>query len=186
MPNAGQAKKNELQKGKHSVKARHSAVYLRARLLKVINESINVIEKGDKKLEELLADAIVQDPFAGLQLISRFLPREQEINLHSSVDLHLSAVRDLVDDARRSIRDITPPGANLVQLQTSAAKPPELLDLEDLERKASHDRGQAGPVVDHVQMDMLDMLDTGEPGPGCGAPGNQLDLLDMEISEEIQ
>lgn len=81
-----------------SKKGRNSSTYLRGRLIKALQDAFDHLEENGKPIGELLAEAIMNDPFAGLTLASKFLPKETNVNVNSTIEMHLNAVRQIVQE----------------------------------------------------------------------------------------
>ncbi len=83
---------------KKARRGRNSARALRARIVHALQGAFDKLEDDGTPLEELLATAIYEDPFGGLALASKFIPKEAEVTVQTTVELHLAAIRQVVQE----------------------------------------------------------------------------------------
>ncbi len=79
-------------------RGRNTARALRARLIHALQGAFDKLEDDGTPLEELLATAILEDPFGGLALASKFIPKEAEVTVQTTMELHLAAIRQVVQE----------------------------------------------------------------------------------------
>lgn len=98
----GTLKLSDLEQGEQqALRARanrhqSSGKALRARLIVAFSKALDVLEDDGRPLEVLVAAAIVAKPIEGLALAAKFVPKETEIMVQSTVELHLKAIREVV------------------------------------------------------------------------------------------
>lgn len=98
----GTLKLSDLEQGEQqALRARSnrhqsSGKALRARLVHAFSKALTLLEDDGTPLERLVADAIAARPIEGLALASKFVPKETEIMVQSTVELHLKAIREVV------------------------------------------------------------------------------------------
>ena len=81
---------------KRSKRHYSSGKALRSRLIVAFSKSLDLLEDDGTPLDRLVADAIAARPLEGLALASKFVPKETQVNIQSTVELHLAAIRAVV------------------------------------------------------------------------------------------
>lgn len=81
---------------------------LRSRMITAFSKALDVLEDDGRPLEVLVADAIAAKPIEGLALAAKFVPKETEVKVQSTVELHLKAIREVVaENIAAPIRELS-------------------------------------------------------------------------------
>lgn len=98
----GELKLSDLTQGEQEKLTRKSKRHyssgkaLRSRLIVAFSKALDVLEDDGRPLEFLVAAAIAAKPIEGLALAAKFVPKETQVNIQSTVELHLAAIRAVV------------------------------------------------------------------------------------------